>query len=167
VAYNKPWSKIRKELEQDFLCDSLKGRVRYYSTTYNKAHDHGGRVCILVDNVEKINMHFLFEEKTSRIVHSLPNTEGKSLHQLYDEVETELHNKGEFEPWNFSEALNEFFTNSIDKSLNSNNWLVRILAIFDRRVGKRRLEKLKPTVNELPEWLQYFYNLRFESEGIS
>jgi len=38
--------------------------------------------------------------------------------------------------------------------------------ILDRRTGKRTLEKLKPTVDEQPEWLRYFYQLRLESEGL-
>ncbi len=164
---NKPWSKIRKELEQDFLCDSLKGRVRYFSTRYNKAHDRCGRVCILVDNIEKINMHYFTEDNLYHKADSIfEKNAGINWSDICDKLKSDNHESGIYMPWDFGNALDEFFTNSIDMSLTSGNYLVRILAIFDRRVGKRTLKNLKSIVYELPEWLQYFYNLRFESEGI-
>ena len=50
--------------------------------------------------------------------------------------------------------------------LNSDNMLVRMLAILDRRIGKRTLEKIKQNTEELPEWLQFFYKLRFDNEDL-
>jgi len=44
--------------------------------------------------------------------------------------------------------------------------MVRLLAVLDRRVGKRTLEKLKDEVDKQPEWLKKFYLLRLEAEGI-
>jgi len=38
------WSGVRKRLEQDLLCDALKGRLKYFITKYNNAHDESGRV---------------------------------------------------------------------------------------------------------------------------
>ena len=162
---NKHWSKTRQMLEEDFLCDSLKGRVKYFTTRYNSAHDHTGRVCILVDKVEKLNMPFENSFKAHREVDKRKDGT-KSLKILYDEVWDELHQTGTFEPWDFGVAIDEYFENSIEKSLHSENILVRLFAILDRRVGKRTLENLKNDINDIPEWLKFFYNLRFESEGI-
>lgn len=165
---NRPWSKIRQTLEKDFLCDSLKGRVRYFSTLYHKAHDDGGRICVLVDDIEIINMPFTFEIKTCEIAKKYKNTyvDLEIMEMVYDEIETKLHETGEFGPWDFGNAVTEYFSNPIQQSLQSNDMLVRMLAIMDRRVGLRTLKKLKQTVDELPEWLQYFYNLRLESQGV-
>ena len=55
---HKHWAKTRKILEQDLLCNSLRGRVRYFATRYRNAHDGIGRVCVLVDEKEVINMPF-------------------------------------------------------------------------------------------------------------
>jgi len=44
------WSGVRKRLEQDLLCDALKGRLKYFITKYNNAHD----VAIIVDGREII-----------------------------------------------------------------------------------------------------------------
>jgi len=51
-------------------------------------------------------------------------------------------------------------------SIQSNNPIVRMFAILDRRIGKRTLEKLKDTLAEQPEWLKQFYILRFEAENL-
>ena len=112
---NKPWSKIRQMLEQDFLCDSLKGRVRYFTTRYRHAHDGTGRVCILVDDKEVINMPLETEYKISAEVYRRRDN-SKSLKGWYDEVTEEFKDSGIFQPYDFGCALDEFFTNSIEKS---------------------------------------------------
>jgi len=38
----KSWSGLRKELEHEFLCASLKGRVQYFITHYHKGLDNYG-----------------------------------------------------------------------------------------------------------------------------
>lgn len=163
---NMSWAKVRQMLEQEFLCDALKGRILYFTTRYHRAHDQAGRVCILVDDVEILNMPLATEGKISEEVYKRKE-DTKSLRMRYDEVTEEFRKDGIFRPWDFGDAIDEFFKNSIDRSLVSNNLLVWMLAILDRRVGKRTLVKLKPTVNELPEWLRYFYKLRFDSEGLT
>ncbi|UPA29124.1 hypothetical protein L0P85_10945 [Terrisporobacter glycolicus] len=39
-----------------------------------------------------------------------------------------------------------------------------MFAIMDRRIGKRTLRKLADQVDIQPEWLQFFYKLRLDSE---
>jgi len=41
-----------------------------------------------------------------------------------------------------------------------------MFAILDRRVGKRTLKEIADTVSDQPEWLQQFYQLRLDAEGI-
>ena len=55
---------------------------------------------------------------------------------------------------------------TIKESINSDNPLERMFAILDRRLGKRTLLSIKETLDEQPNWLQFFYNLRLESEHI-
>ena len=164
------WAEIRKILEQDLLCDLLKGRVQYFTTRYRKAHDDGGRVCVLVDDKEIINMPFATEyliyAEVHRRIESEPNCE-KSISEHYNELEKEFSEKGIFEPWDFGSALDEYLSSSIQDSLNSENRLVQMFAIMDRRVGKRTLEKIRLRITDSPEWLRFFYELRFECEGMS
>ncbi len=46
------WSGMRKVLEQENICDSLKGRIQYFATRYRKSHDEEGRVAIRLDGEE-------------------------------------------------------------------------------------------------------------------
>ena len=48
----KSWTGLRKELEEEFLCESLRGRVQYFLTHYHGAPDNYGRFCIRVDKNE-------------------------------------------------------------------------------------------------------------------
>ena len=80
------WAEVRKTLEQDFLCDSLKGRVRYFTTKYRKSHDGIGRVCILVDNREVINMPFSIENEryaeTNKRMKDEPDKSYDEVHEI-------------------------------------------------------------------------------------
>lgn len=91
---------------------------------------------------------------------------GKSLFELTEEVAGEFHDRGIYYPGDFGDALDEFLSNQISDSLQSGNWLVRLLAILDRRTGKCTLEKVRSELDSLPDWLQYFYRLRLESEHL-
>jgi len=160
------WAKVRKILEQDLLCDSLKGRVRYFTTRYRKAHDSIGRVCVLVDEKEVINMPFSIQNERYAETHKRKKDKpDKSFYEIHEEVHEDFAKKGFYYPGDFGFALDEFLSADIQDALKSDNYLVRMLAIMDRRTGKRTLESIKPTIANLPEWLQYFYNLRFESDS--
>ena len=143
------WAETRKTLEQDLLCSSLKGRVRYFATRYQKAHDEIGRVAILVDEKEVINMPFSIEGKRYAETYERKKYEyDKGIEDIYDEVYRDFANKGLYYPGDFGFALDEFFSIDIQAALKSENWLVRMLAIMDRRVGKRTLRKIKQTIAE-------------------
>ena len=49
------WSGIRNKLEKDYLAESLRGRIKYFATTYRKSHDKEGRAAILLDGKEIIS----------------------------------------------------------------------------------------------------------------
>ncbi len=55
----------------------------------------------------------------------------------------------------------------IPSSLASDNYLLRVFAYMDRRVGKRTLIKIKDDAEKLPEWVKQFYRIRCEAENIS
>ena len=160
------WAEVRKILEQDLLCDSLKGRVRYFTTRYRKAHDQTGRVCVLVDEKEIINMPFRIEADRYAKTHARKKDEpDKSFWDIHKEVSDDFAQNGLYYPGDFGFALDEFLSSGIKVALNSDNWIVRMLAIMDRRTGKRTLQKLKPTISDLPTWLQFFYKLRIDSDN--
>lgn len=139
------WSGIRKRLEEDLLCEKLRGRVKYFITRYRESHDEArSRFAILIDNEQVINAN-----------------DCHWLDKSVDDI-----NKGCFTTFNFSKALDYYLHNPIENSITSKNGLIRLLAILDRRIGKRTLDRLKDTVSEQPEWLRPFYTLRLKAEGL-
>ena len=167
MTTRRHWAEVRKTLEKDLLCDSLKGRVRYFATRYRKAHDQAGRACVLVDKKEIINMPFHIEDDRYAETHARKqDNPDRGFWDIHEEIFDDFAQRGLYYPGDFSFALDEFLSSDIKTSLNSDNWLVRMLAIMDRRTGKRTLQKIKPSIIDLPEWLQYFYQLRLQSEDI-
>lgn len=73
---------------------------------------------------------------------------------------------GVFDQRSFYAAFQEFDQQSIEKSLKSENLIVRIFAVLDRRVGKRRLLMMKDTIEQEPNTFKEFYAIRARAEGI-
>ena len=71
---------------------------------------------------------------------------------------------GMFDQRCFYEAFNIFDNQSIDKSLASENLLVCIFAVLDRRVGKRTLKKIGENIENEPEMFRMFYEIRMNGD---
>lgn len=161
------WSGIRNKLEKEYLAESLKGRVTYFATSYSYAPDHVGRAAIRVDGEEVLKSdyfkkHFIQWE----CYQELEQSEECSRIDTWMKAWDEAVNRGGFDNHSFYNAFDEFDNQSIEESLESQNVLVRIFAVLDRRVGKRRLKKLSKVWENEPQYLRYFLNLRMEAESI-
>ena len=73
---------------------------------------------------------------------------------------------GIFDQRCFYNAFVEFDNQDIEASLKSENLIVKIFAVLDRRVGKRRLRIMKETIMEEPDTFQEFYAIRVKAEGL-
>lgn len=63
--------------------------------------------------------------------------------------------------------LGEYLGSDIETNLKSSSPFINVLAILDRRVGKRRLQKIADRGSSVaPKWAWPFYEARFEAEGI-
>jgi PmbA protein len=82
----------------------------------------------------------------------------KTMYKYPAETRTE-YTDGEF-----ADALEIYRNQSIQDSISSQDPLVRMFAVLDRRIGKRTLERIKPTVDDQPDWLKQFYLLRLNAE---
>ena len=163
------WSAMRKILEQDNLCDSLKERIQYFTTRYRESHDQEGRVAIRLDGKEIFRSCFYdWQSKRDDVVNSktISKEQASSYWDYWDKIHLETKNHGGFDQYGFYEAFHEYTNQNIEKSLISSDPVVRLFAIMDKRVGKRRLEVLSLEVEKQAEWLQVFFKLRLEAEGI-
>ena len=91
-------------------------------------------------------------------------------HQNY-EIGVQAHNlikaEGVFAQYDFFDALEEYFSSSIEKSLISADMVIKILSLIDRRVGKRTLQKLNESIKSESDMIKYFYKLRCDAEGVN
>lgn len=161
----KRWSSIRHKLEEDYLAEALRGRIQYFATSYSYSPDHEGRAAIRLDGKEILSGNYWNQWYKT---HLYPHDEKYEDRMKYDmpfmdDVAMDL---GLFDHWRFYQAFEEFDNQSIEESLAAENLLIKIFALLDRRVGKRRLEKMKAEMENEPSVIQMFYTIRAEAEGI-
>lgn len=160
------WSKMRNKLENEYLAYSLRGHIQYFATSYSKCPDHEGRAAILLDGKEIVSGSY-YEQWSKE--HLLPRDEKLKarLASVFPFMDDTAVQYGQFDQSCFYHAFNEFDNQSIEQSLASENMLVRIFAILDRRIGKRRLERMSSMIEKEPEVFRLFYTIRIKSEGIA
>lgn len=159
------WSGIRKKLETEYLAQSLQGHIQYYVTSYSKSPDHEGRAAIRYDGKEIIKGCFWNNWFKADLFPKDKKYEErmKKENAFMDDTALKL---GVFDQCCFYKAFAEFDNQSIEISLKSENLLVRIFAILDRRVGKRKLIQMKETIENEPDTFQEFYAIRMNAEGL-
>ena len=154
------WSGIRKKLETDYLCPALRGRVRYFATTYRESHDQEGRAAILVDGEEILKSNYFEYDGSFWSIYYRLGKDANVIKQI-------ILNRGLFDQRIFYTAFQEFDNQSIEASLTDANPIVRVFALLDRRLGKRRLAALEETMEQELDWVRPFYLLRMEAEGLN
>ena len=164
------WSGMRKYLEKEMLAVPLQGRVRYNCTSY--VHMDGCRVFeVYVD--DKMVKRFSWETVNTYFINQglKQNKNPVGFQAYWAEFwpllkQIPLESRTEYTDEEFSDALKEYRNQEIQSSIHSENSLVRMFAVLDRRLGKRTLKEVKGTITDQPEWLQSFYRLRLDSEQI-
>ena len=163
------WSGIRNKLENDYLCPTLRGHIQYFATSYWESHDQTGRAAIRLDGVEVLRSNYYAYEQNYWNRYQALRREGIGQDDRtapFRLAHEGTLNDGCFDNGFFYEAFHEFDNQSIEKSLVSKNPLVRILALLDRRLGKRRLLALEESMEQELDWVRAFYVIRMQAEGL-
>ncbi len=161
------WSRTRKKLEEDYLCPALRGRVRYFAATYRESHDREGRAAILVDGAEVLkSSYYEYAPAFWKLQSDLRNLEGEEWREAALKAGQIVLDDGLFDQRDFYAAFQEFDNQSIEASLASEHPIVRIFALLDRRLGKRRLAALEKAMEQELDWVRPFYRLRMEAEWL-
>lgn len=173
LLYHPKWSKAKKRL-MSFVCESLHSRVDFQVINYRKAHDQLGRAVITVDKVEMLSMCTItaereeyYRERDIRIQSddfSYDNVFNNRA--IQEQAHEQLKMEDIYAQYDFFSALEEYFNSPIEVSLKSNDRLIKILCMLDRRVGKRTLRKMKEFISEENTLVQNFYKLRCDAENI-
>jgi len=164
------WSGMRKYLEQEMLAECLRGRIRYNCTSY--VGMDGCRIFeIYMDN--KLMKQFSWETVNTYFIENgyKKNLNPVGIREYWDEFwslmdTVPMESRTEYTDEEFCDALEKYRNQSIKESLNSENPLVKMFAILDRRIGKRTIADIKDSLEKQPEWLQIFYRLRLDPESI-
>ena len=147
------WSGMKKLLEQEMLCQELRGRVTWDLTRFRPAGDEGAVFTVSLNGQPIKRFGFQLAAKELR-------DQGFDIRHVWD---IPFEQRDEYTDDEFAEALKTYRKQSIGASVGSGNPIVRMFAIVDRRVGARTLEKLRGTIPDQPEWLRRLYEARIEA----
>ncbi|MCS7464991.1 hypothetical protein N0M98_33450 [Paenibacillus doosanensis] len=183
------WSKLKQQLES-FLSPSLQGKVEYRATGYRYLPDKAGICYIAVDKKNILNMSdattFITWYQSEQ---EIKNDSGIDIPIGHEQIEAvRMNMQGKIpedrliaiarsraisqlakELWaaqsslsksNFMDAANTFLSSSIEDSLESNDILLNIMALIDRRVGKKRILNMSEKIKLKHPAVQYFFDLR-------
>lgn len=183
------WSKLKQQLES-FLSPALAGRFEYRATSYRYLPDKSGICYIAVDKKNVLNMNDTTNSirwyQTEQEIKGDPNIQipvsneeieavrkdtkgtvpedrliviarGRKISVLAKEL---LSAQSSLSKSNFVVAATKFLSTSIEESLESDDILLNILALVDRRVGKKRILNMSEAIKLKHPAVQYFYELR-------
>jgi hypothetical protein len=183
------WSKLKQQLES-FLTPALQGKVEYRATGYRYLPDKAGICYIAVDKKNILNMSdattsikWYQSEQEAKNDSSIDipisheqieavrmNMEGNipedrllviARNRVISELAKELMAAQiSLSKSNFIAAANTFLSSSIEESIESKDMLFNILALIDRRVGKKRILSMSEKIKLKHPAVQYFYELR-------
>jgi len=160
VNHYKSWSKLNKQLSA-LLCDELKDHLSYFLTRYHKVHNSYGRAAIRLDNRELVCFSWVEMYQQEQDLHEIQRETG-----AWDDNDPGLKSRWDanavYHDMDFLTAAASFLQMPILEALDSDNRIIRIFAIVDRRIGKRTLQKVRASEDyqNLPAWVRQFYDLR-------
>lgn len=183
------WSKLKQQLES-FLSPTLEGRVEYGATSYRYLPDKSGTCYLVVDKKNILNMNdgtssirwYQSEQEIKndpdiQIPISIEEIEAVRKdtkgavpedrlqvivrgRKITEHAKALMLAQSSLSKSNFTAQATKFLTTSIDDNLESNDILLNILALVDRRVGKKRLLNMTDKMELKHPIVQYFYELR-------
>lgn len=186
------WSKLKQQLES-FLSPSLQGKVEYRATGYRYLPDKAGLCYIAVDKKNILNMRDATTSiKWYQSEQEIKNDSGIDIPVSHEQIEAVRINmegkipedrliviarsremselakellaaQSTLSKSNFMAAANKFLSSSIEESIESKDMLLNILALMDRRVGKKRILNMSEIIKLKHPAVQYFFELRLGS----
>lgn len=174
------WSKTRKAM-YDRLAPSLKARVVFEVQYYEKLKcqcemcANGCKQFMIV--VDKVSYTIAGAEAYNqypiryKVMDELGITDG-FLYYRDSNLHRKVQNRVFYETglMLFYDAIGKIheYLNcvSIEECLSGEDYFLYLLAILDRRVGKRRIRRIYENIDSEPEWIRKFIILRAEAEHI-
>ena len=188
----KNWKHTKKLLE-DLLCDKLKGRITYQLHCYRPDDDWTGYLEILLDKKPIVRAgsclaknpnycvliseaeirHIMMEYLKADSANESAEVNSTSIRTAAGFICSYIRNcqrqeQGRIFLEDAMVLIGDYLSSDIETNLKSDSPFINALAVLDRRVGKRRLQKLADKGSSVaPKWAWPFYEARFEAEGIA
>ncbi|MFM9276912.1 SF0329 family protein [Paenibacillus jiagnxiensis] len=183
------WSKLKQQLES-FLSPALNGRVEYRAPGYRYLPDKSGICYIAVDKKNILNMSDKTSSirwyQTELEIKNDPDIQISITHDDIEAIKKDtkgtvpedrliviarsrkssglakelLSAQTSLSKSNFIVVANKFLSTSVEESIESNDILLNILALVDRRVGKKRILNMSEKMKLKHPIVQFFYDLR-------
>lgn len=151
------WSKL-KQLAEGLLSEPLKGRIEYHCVIHRKSHDQTGTFRITFDGMELFRASDIpyniaaatrgQELTVERAIDPLnwdsdwrnmwESKELKQLHAAYDDAEIEVKEQGIYPSGEIIGLLFDYIHMAFENALTHEHPFIRAIALFDRRLGKKR-----------------------------
>lgn len=160
MQHYKSWSALNKQLT-NLLHNKVKDHISFFLTRYHNVHNSYGRASIRWDGKEMVCFSWIEMCRQEHDVHKLWEETGRGDYNDPD-LKKKWDANATYSDMDFLSAATLFLRMPIQEALNSDNHILRIFAVLDRRVGKRTLQKIKEQADypSLPAWVKQFYDLR-------
>lgn len=158
----KSWGTLNKQLHET-LCDELKDRITYFYTRFRQAHDAPACAAIRLDGKELLRFKWIESyEQESDISALIRSGSPLSIDEMDKQMKPKWDRDFTYGGGDFINAAHSFRNMAISDALNSEDYIIRILAIMDKRVGKRTLDTIREAkeYESYPDWVKQFYDLR-------
>lgn len=165
------WSKEKKHLEAR-LAESLIGKIEYnleggrkttWGATYKVEIRYNKKP--LVKFGEGINYKTNYYESLERAKLEEITWTKEESYMVFLKAQQRLWDEETYTIDLFFMGMVEYLSLSIEDALKHDEWMIRLFAIMDKRLGKRRLLKLEKEINTYPKMLQIIYKIRMKEEG--
>lgn len=161
----KSWSDLQKMLNER-LCPELRGRVSFFLTRYHDVHNAYGRAAVRLGGKELVCFSWIEQcHQEKAVAEAMRQQPESEYEQVRQELKSEWDKNCTYCEMDFLDAVLRFRSMTIQDALQSENAIVRALAILDRRVGNRTLQRIsvERVYESEPEWVRQFYELRLNN----
>lgn len=154
------WSKLKKGITNRFS-DTIRNEIGIYMNSYGDDLDFSGRAWVTINGKEVVN--FSTGKSMNKYRSQLNElTTGKDwkTHTKIDEKDrgNELIEEGEFSRQDFTISCYNYLSMDIKEAQESEHPIIRMLAVLDKRTGKRKLIEMTDT--ESNPLVRYFIKYR-------
>jgi len=163
---------MKKYLERDMLAESLKGRVKYYCSSYRGMDDL--KIFEVFIDKKLVKRFSLWTVQTYFHREGLignPKDKYDSNHEYWfsflktlDEIP--MDRRTEYIDVEFEDALESYLNSDIASSLSSADPILKMFALFDRRTSKKKVADFIKAPGGSPAWLVNVAGLRSAAEMI-